>query len=225
MKRTAVSFLTMLLMMAFAAALAEDPALDAARALIGDGPRLTERETEGGYAILEFREDAIGYEVICKGGEALALETEYQDVRPGNMTLTREEAEARLMEQRPGAAVSYAYEEEDDGRWLWRMFYTLGEDACMAELDPVKGAIRKETRLLGAADQVMPADAFVALLEQHQGDTRVLELNLELDEDAGLIIYEGEAQANEESAGKQRTRLFEFEADAVTGDLIQWKRD
>lgn len=225
MKRTAVAFLTMLLML-FGAALAEDPALDAARALIGQEPRLTERETEHGYVSLEFQEGTTGYEVVCKDGVVLVLETEYQAVRLGEMRLTQEEAEARLLEQRPDAVISYSHSEQDDGRWLWKVFYTLGEDACVAALDAAEGNLREEIRLLGAAAQVMPAKEFVSLMAQQPG-ALVRKLDLKLDEDAGRIIYEGEARLNAVDAGKrpEDAEQYEFEADAITGELTEWKRD
>lgn len=225
MKRTVVAVIAMLLML-FGTALAEDPALDAARAFIGQEPRLTERETERGYVSLEFQEGTTGYEVVCKDGVVLVLETEYQAVRLGEMRLTQEEAEARLLEQRPDAVICYSYSEQDDGRWLWKVFYTLGEDACVAELDASAGNLREEIRLLGAAAQVMPASDFAALMAQQPG-ALVSELDLKLDEDVGQIIYEGEARMATEDAGERPhdAERYEFKADAITGELIEWKRD
>lgn len=223
MKRTAAVFLVLFMLMTCAAALAEDPALNAARALVGDAPKLIEQETEHGYVTFDFREGSMRYEVICKDGVALEMEITDESVYLGDLVLTQAEAEAKLTEQRPGAVIHCTRTEREDARTCWKLFYILAGDACMAELDGSTGNLREETRLLGVVGQIKGAEEILAALATAYPNSTVQEINLELDEDRGLTVYDGEAQVSASQGTKGES--YDFKVNAITGEILEWKRD
>ena len=124
-----------------------------------------------------------------------------------------QQAIAALQANSPGAEVDYAVRERDDGRYEWKLFFTLNGQLGQCEIREDGFAVRRISLYEKPLDGLTAAEA-MASLAREKGDVEIIEL--ELDRDNGRIRYEGEA-----SLGGKR---YEFEISA-NGDIIEWERD
>lgn len=206
-------------MTAFAAT--RDEALSAAQALItAEDPdaQLVESDEDDGYYEFEFTSDTARYDVLVDlDGNVVKVEVEYRNVaRASEATLDEAAAiDAALTFLESGEA-QYALLERDDGRYEWNVFVTAGDDTAIVGVQAETGEIRSLEAYYGLAPQILTADEAVAALIDAQGDLTVVDLDIDFD-DGRTPRYDGKAEVD--------GRTYEFEMNAVTGDVYEWERD
>ena len=206
-------------MTAFAAT--RDEALSAAQALItAEDPdaQLVESDEDDGYYEFEFTSDTARYDVLVdRDAAVIKAEIEYRNIsRTTEATLDEAAAiDAALTFLRSGEA-QYALLERDDGRYEWNVFVTAGEDVAIVGVQAETGEIRSLEAYYGIASQILTADEAVAALIDAQGDLTVVDLDIDFD-DGRTPRYDGKAEVD--------GRTYEFEMNAVTGDVYEWERD
>lgn len=225
---------------AFAAT--RDEVESAAQAVVGADARLVEFDEDDGYYELEYRDDDAEYDVLIdRDGEVLKVETDYRNVRRSSETVLDEAAaiDAALAHLGSGDA-KYAVLERDDGRYEWNVFFTDGDDVGVVSVQTETGEILSVERYYGPAAAILSADEAVAALTDAQGDVTIVDFDLDFDDDRRMH-HHGNGHGNGNGGdncpfgdgcglrydGKCRVgdRVYEFEMDAVTGDIYEWERD
>lgn len=130
----------------------------------------------------------------------------------------KEIAEGRL----PGGTVTKLELDKEDGRWIYEGEIRKDNVEVDFEIDAYSGEIiqweqdidddHPNTTLSG---KVIGMDKAKQIAETRLPGGKVVEL--ELDEDDGRLIYEGEIETTAVEA--------EFEIDAITGEVIKWKTE
>ena len=129
----------------------------------------------------------------------------------GNSTVNRTRAEEIVQAAYPGCLILFAQDEGENKR-----LGIVAEDFCGSILVSGEGILSssiKEDAMIREGMLTMTGALETMRLYRPEAEFRALEL----DEDDGLMLYEGEALlANE---------VYEFELDAVSGKLLEWERD
>lgn len=246
MKKILICMMVLAMLFSTAAfAATRDEALSAAQALISaEDPdaQLVESDEDDGYYEFEFTSDTARYDVLVdRDAAVIKAEIEYRNIsRTTEATLDEAAAiDAALTFLRSGEA-QYALLERDDGRYEWNVFVTAGEDVGIVGVQAETGEIRSFEAYYGLASQILTADEAVAALIDAQGDLTIVDFDLDFDDDRRMH-HHGNGHGNGNGGdncpfgdgcglrydGKCRVgdRVYEFEMDAVTGDIYEWERD
>ena len=125
----------------------------------------------------------------------------------------KENALAALKVSMPNAVVDYAVRDRDDGRYEWDLFFEVGSQLGVCEVNESSNEIRKVS-LYEKPEGALKASEAMALLAQKKGNITIVEL--ELDREGKGLRSEGEAELD----GKR----YEFEM-SIAGEIIEWERD
>lgn len=145
-------------------------------------------------------------------GRTLFVETEQEAAcDPGAAPVERSRAEELVRLAYPDCRILFA-EETDSGKRLG----VVGESFC-GTITVADDQIRSRSLQMGeiySEGRLTMSGALQALkLHRPEAEFRALEL----EEDDGAYIYEGEALISGET--------YEFELDVITGKLLEWERD
>lgn len=206
-----------LILTAAAMAATKDEALTTAQQLAGEQAALVESDQDGGIFEFEFKDDAARYDVdiLSGSGAVVSFETEFSGVARGTqVVLTEADAQDRVVERFPTAHVHLTVAERDDDGCTFEVFFTDGETPAEATVNAETGdLLRLET--YPAAQGLMTADQIPGKVAAQAEGATIAELELSYDD--GRYVYDGEANVN----GK----VYSFEFDAATGDLLEWEID
>lgn len=212
----------MLMVSASALALTDSEVEQTARAYVPAQAELTRVKMDDGLYEADFvdRSSGITYDVKVDPltGEAVRFEMDSPD-RMGALatTLTEEQIKEAVQKEYPGATV-VRYDERIDDGWheIEVFFYAEGVYGTL-ELNAESGTILDADVYFGdyTDGSVLTQDAAIAALASLKPGVEVVKI--ELDEDDGRSIWEGDAKLD----GKR----YEFELDAASGTLIEWERD
>lgn len=174
---------------------------------------LAEEGDERRYRVEETGEELI---LSMQGESASGLRGEFAGAIDASwQEQSREGAEVALREEYPAARVLRAKETQLAGLSAWKLTFVCEEAAGWATL--LGDRIREREVSFGAYFQegrlTMTGARTVVLLYRPQAQLT----EIELDEDDGLWIYEGEAILD----GTE----YEFEIHAETAQLLEWERD
>lgn len=203
-----------------ALALTRDEAVDLARQAIGlSDARVTESERDGGLWDVELAGENARYQVELydADGTVFMIETETTGAaRAGSFALTEVEAQAAAEKDTPNAVYGPVIADRDDGRYVYEVFYTLGEELGRLTLNAETGEVveRKVWPGLLTAGRMAVADAVALALSQADG-LALTELDVGIER--GQVVYEGEAQVNR--------REYSFEIALDTGALVEQEWD
>ena len=125
----------------------------------------------------------------------------------------KENALAAMKVSLPEAMFDYAVRDYDDGDYEWALFFEMGSQLGECEVRESTNEICEVT-LYEKPEGALKASEAMALLAQQKGEIVIVELDL--DREGKMLIYEGEAELD----GKR----YEFEINAV-GEIIEWERD
>ena len=221
MKRKLAAMMTLMVLLAPSAmAATREEAETTARTLVGSDAVLRESELDDGYYELEFDGTDVQYDVLIdsKTGEAVWMETSVKGARKATAAdLDETAARAAVTALKPEAAIDYALLEQDDGRYVWNVFYSEGNQYGLCEVNAQTGEVTETQVALSFPQGALTAKQAVDAVMADRGEMTIQELDLELDDDTGSYRYDGTAQMD----GKR----YEFEVDAASGDLVKWERD
>lgn len=149
---------------------------------------------------------------VDETGAPLRLETEVPASAEGAGEQSREGAEAAVQLEYPTGRVLSAELAEDGSRTL----AVLADDLCgMVEVRGEKIVSRALDFGEFAKDGRLTQSGALAALKLLRPEAEIVEI--ELDEDDGILLYEGEAYIGDIE--------YEFELNAQTGRLLEWDRD
>lgn len=204
--------LLMLLLPASAAQAREVP--DSVWSLLPANAALIEEKEAGNMHLLTFSMPDTGETILAAcDSEAglLFVETETAASGKNPAAVERRRAEAVVQAAYPGCRILFA-QDTDDGKLLavaGESFYgsilATNDIICARSLQT--GEIYR--------NGMLTMEGALRLLSLHRPEAELRAL--ELDEDDGMYVYEGEAIAG--------GVLYEFEMDAVSGKLLEWERD
>lgn len=212
----------MLMVSVSAFALTDAQVEQTARAYVPAQAELTKIKLDEGLYEADFvdRSSGIAYEVKIdpQSGEAVRYEMDSPN-RMGALktTLTEAQAKEAVQQAYPGAAVVRIDERIDDGWHEIEVFFYADGVYGMLELNAETGAVLDADVYFGSYTDgsILTQDAAIAALTSLKPGAEITKI--ELDEDDGRSIWEGDATLD----GKR----YEFELDAVSGTLIEWERD
>ena len=126
----------------------------------------------------------------------------------------KEAAIAAVLAAVPGAEVDYAIRDRDDGRYEWHVFFRQSGVLGMAKVLETDSEVRKVEMFNQSRDTSLTASELIAKLVQAKGEMTIVDLDIDWDD--GMLVYDGEAEMN----GKR----YEFEITA-DGVIVEWERD
>ena len=144
--------------------------------------------------------------LLCLGAQAEVL----PESVAGN-AVDRALAEEIMRKAYPGCRILFA---RDEG--AYKCLGVVSEDFCGTLLVSEAGihsVSLKEDKMMGGGVLTMAGALEVLRMYRPEAEFRALEL----DEDDGLLIYEGEALLE--------SQVYEFELDAESAKLLEWERD
>jgi len=146
-------------------------------------------------------------------GEILSLKSRSAAVS-AETPMDAEAAKAMLAGIYPDALVVSSAESNLDTAVVRRLII-VAPDLCGCILFDADGVCGKDIVFDACIrDGRITSDAARSIMQFLRPDAKITEI--ELDDDDGLLLYEGEARIDGQT--------FEFEMDAATGKLLQWSR-
>lgn len=168
--------------------------------------------------IVEATRERFEVQVDPADGRVVELESERKGAGGSKaVTLTGEEIAQAVQAAYPGAETLRTDETVDDGLYRIEVFFRSDGLYGTLELDAETGAILERKIYFGRyleGGMMTEAAARAALLSL-KPDAAITKLKL--DEDDGEYFWEGHAAMN----GSK----YEFSINAMTGSLVEWKRD
>lgn len=224
MKKTMTMILVaaMLMLSASAFALSDAQVEKTARAYVPAQAELTKIRMDDGLYEADFvdRSSGIAYDVKVdpQTGKAVRFEMDSPDRMSAlTTTLTQAQVKEAVQKAYPGATIARYDERIDDGWHEIEVFFHADGVYGTLELNAETGAVLDVDVYFGSYTDgsVLTQDAAIAALTSLKPGAEIVKI--ELDEDDGRSIWEGDASLD----GKH----YEFELDAVSGTLIEWERD
>ena len=220
MKQFFTVFLLIALLAGAALASGQSDAESRAREIAGTDARLVETDREGRFTEFEFvaRDANITVLLNTAALSPLLKETEYFGAgRAKSASLPEADAIEAAIALVPGGSAVYAAVETDDGAPEWKIFVQTENTLVQISLNAETGATTEVKEAYSSA-LLSPEMAFQALsLASKNGKAQVKEISIDFDEDRARFVYEGEALSD--------GRVFEFEVNAETGEVVEWERD
>lgn len=211
-----VLFMTLCLCLP-ALALTTQEVESAARAYVPDDATLAETELDGGVYELVFRQETAVFDVDVDAatGAVRKVEGEYKNIYGSHSrTLTDAEIPSLVTASFPEAEVLCAQETIDDGLYEIEAAFRTPSVYGVLSMNAETGAVMKFEMYVGVAPlSVENPRAALDTLEKLKPGTEVSRIML--DEDDGLLYWEGEAQ--------WQNARYEFELDAESGQLKEWE--
>lgn len=150
--------------------------------------------------------------VCMKADESLFLQTYRSAESAANgQDVARERAEELVRQAYPECRILF-FKEDSNGKRVG----VAGDDFCgsiVVNADLIQSRDLKSGKIF--QNGALTLDGALMILELHRPDAEFCAL--ELDDDDGFRVYEGEALVSGE--------LYEFKLDAATGKLLEWERD
>lgn len=210
----------LVVMNASALAVTQEEAEQAAWAYVPQGAQLHGIQRDDGMLEVTFisGEEVIEVTVEPQSGQVLKLEGDVRGARGGEKAALDEAGVAAAVEAvYPGAQILYTREHRDDGGFEIEVAIAAGNLYGTLELNAQTGALIERKMIPGSYDAQsgLTKEAAQGVLLTLKPGVEIVEI--ELEEEDGLLVWEGEARFD----GKR----YEFEMDARSGSLIKWERD
>lgn len=200
-------------------ALAESDAAALAQSLVPESAVLISQEKEDGFTSFEYWVDSSQefVEILIDPATQQLQRVEYEqrnDNGSATVTLSKEDAQAKVQAMYPDASVDFVWLDTDDGLSSYKVAFTTPSFSGVAAVNPETGTVIQRD-LLYASAQTAGAQTLASVqalaLARVPGGTLV---SLDQDTDDGRVIFEGEI-----ASGNVR---YEFEVDAATGRFLEW---
>lgn len=211
--------LTIISMMLIAAALmtacgmgsAEDAKFTAG--YLPEGAQFVRTEKDDGFTEHIYRDENGEYKLLTDSSDSVrALEYDAKARSTAEtISLSADEAFAKITADRPEAQLLAAVEDRDDGRYEYGILFADGSDLGYYELDAATGDILDFEIFYGLAASV----DLTGILESNMANPAVTEISLDADD--GRLYLEGEARTD--------NGLIEFTIDADSGILVEAEYD
>ncbi len=199
-----------------ALALTTQEAESAARAYVPADATLAETELDGGVYELAFRQETAVFDVDVDAatGAVRKVEGEYKNVYGSRShTLADAELPSLVTASFPEAEVLCTQETIDDGLYEIEAAFRTPSAYGVLSMNAETGAMMKFEMYVGVTLSVENPQAALDALEKLKPGIEVSRIML--DEDDGLLYWEGEAQ--------WQNARYEFELDAASGQLTEWE--
>lgn len=223
MKRlTTILLIAALLMSAVSALAAEGSAEPTARSVVPADAELLRTRTDDGLTVYHFRTpDGASYEVDLNPADdsVVHVDMNASNQRGGtSVVLNPEQAEQALLKTHPDVNVYLVYQEKDDGRYQYELYFNSNTFIGRAELNAETGALMEYELDYSAASRVqakgpLTAEQAKELALSLVAGGRVVEFETERED--GRKVYEGEIRGDNAN--------YEFVIDAETGRITEWE--
>lgn len=207
---------------AHALALSDAEVETSARTYVPPEATLRKIELDDGMYEATFFVEASGEKIKIKvspqTGEVVELESEMKGASGAKSVEINAQQIAQAVEAAyPGAQVIRYDEERDDGLYTIDVFFSADGLYGTLELDAQDAKIIGRQIYFGEylQDGMMSEEAARAALESVKPGVQITKLKL--DEDDGAFFWEGDALLGDAK--------YEFSINAMTGLLVEWKRD
>lgn len=207
-----ISVLLLILLLAIPCAWAEELPDDVMAAVPGGALVRTDEAGSLRFYTLSLPETGEEVLVTCGAEGVLFAQTQQEAICSSDAApMERSRAEELVREAYPGCRILFA-EDAETGKRLG----VAGDNFC-GSIVVADGRIRSRTLEMGEIyrDGRLTMDGALRVLTLHRPEAEFRAL--ELDEDDGLYVYEGEALLGGE--------YYEFELDVASGRLLEWERD
>ena len=193
-------------------ALAESDAAALAQSLVPESAVLISQEKEDGFTSFEYWVDSSQefVEILIDPATQQLQRVEYEqrnDNGSATVTLSKEDAQAKVQAMYPDASVDFVWLDTDDGLSSYKVAFTTPSFSGVAAVNPETGIVTQRD-LLYASAQTAGAQTLASVqalaLARVPGGTLV---SLDQDTDDGRVIFEGEI-----ASGNVR---YEFEVDGA----------
>ena len=179
-----------------------------------EGAEFINSEKEDGFTEYKYRTDTgDDYSLLVDSSDnvrALKYDAE-ADSTAEEITISSEEAFAKIIEQYPEAQLITAIEDNDDGRWEWNILFSADDILGFYELDAANGLPLEYTIFYGLSESIDPA----SLITANISDARITAISLETDD--GRLIISGNAVSSNGN--------IDFTIDAASGTITKFEFD
>ena len=219
MKRMVTVTLALLLVMMSSAFALTDDQKNALTDQLPEEVKLSSEETEDGRLEVSFAsmDGKREYEfTLATDGTVVKLAYDLREERGGaTCVLTADQAKELVLKAYPEATVDDVRAETDDGFCVYDARFHTATISGKFTFDAESGEALEYTLYYGAPGQEDSAQAAL-LLEAAYPGAMVLSVEQEPNDD-GVMVLEGKAQ--------YEGRAYEFEMEADTGRILEWKAD